>query len=165
MEDWGGVIDGLLGEVRKVVKEHNKGLTGFTDSVQAFVHAVDWKEPWIIGLFASHICMLVFILLTRKLSDIHTFLFIILLVMVYMAETVNQVLGDNWELFSNQNYFDKNGFFISVVYSSPLVILLMIVLVNQIIQMAKLMVKVKSAQLKVESRKATQQIKEQKKNK
>jgi hypothetical protein len=50
--------------------------------------------------------------------------------MVYMAETLNAALGANWQLFSRQNYFDANGFFVSMVYSCPNILLSLMVLVR-----------------------------------
>jgi hypothetical protein len=50
--------------------------------------------------------------------------------MVYLAETLNVALGANWQLFSRQNYFDTNGFFVSTVYSCPNILLSLMVLVR-----------------------------------
>jgi len=71
--------------------------------------------------------------------------------MVYLAETLNVALGANWQLFSRQNYFDTNGFFVSTVYSCPNILLSLMVLANQIYQMAQLMIKVKRAQFRAEA--------------
>lgn len=40
---------------------------------------------------------------------------------VYLAEKINRYLGDHWKSFASQNYFDRSGVFISVVWSGPLI--------------------------------------------
>ena len=47
-----------------------------------------------------------------------------------MSETLNRMLGQRWQSFAGQPYFDKNGIFISAVLSAPLVADMMIILVG-----------------------------------
>lgn len=147
MDDWGPLVDGFTDEVRKVINEHNEGLTTLKASFLAFVHAVDWTEPWIIGLFSWHFIMLVVIIATRRNSSMHSMLFFLLLGMIYMAEPINDVLADNWELFAGQPYFDKHGLFLSCVFSAPVMINVMVVTAFSLYGMTQMMIKVKRAQL------------------
>ena len=41
---------------------------------------------------------------------------------VYCAEYINDFAGRHWEDFAGQNYFDKNGVFVSVMFSAPLLV-------------------------------------------
>jgi transmembrane protein 18 len=38
-----------------------------------------------------------------------------------MAEKMNRYLGEHWRSFASQNYFDRSGVFISVIWSGPLI--------------------------------------------
>ena len=49
---------------------------------------------------------------------------------VYLAERLNRFLGKNWKSFSSQNYFDPSGLFMSVLWSGPLLVISMIILVS-----------------------------------
>lgn len=50
---------------------------------------------------------------------------------IYWAESLNRFLAKNIELFSAKHqYFDANGLFISVVYSTPLLLNLLVLLVS-----------------------------------
>lgn len=46
-----------------------------------------------------------------------------------MAESINSFLGKNWKSFSSQNYFDPNGLFISVLWSGPLLLITILIVV------------------------------------
>lgn len=48
---------------------------------------------------------------------------------VYFAENLNRVLRKNWKSFSTQNYFDPQGVFLSTLWSGPLLVIAMIILV------------------------------------
>ena len=49
---------------------------------------------------------------------------------VYLAESLNRFLGKNWKSFSSHNYFDPSGLFMSVLWSGPLLVISMIILVS-----------------------------------
>lgn len=38
---------------------NGKQKLSFWDTLQGFYHAIDWTEPWIIGLLAFHVVVLV----------------------------------------------------------------------------------------------------------
>ena len=46
------------------------------------------------------------------------------------TEDLNAYLATNWRSFSTQNYFDKNGVFVSVVFSGPMLAASMFLLLN-----------------------------------
>ena len=49
---------------------------------------------------------------------------------VYLAETLNIFLRDNWKSFAGQNYFDPRGLFLSVLWSGPLLVIAILILVS-----------------------------------
>lgn len=49
---------------------------------------------------------------------------------VYFAEIINGILSKNWKNFATQNYFDPNGVFLSALWSGPLLVISMIILVS-----------------------------------
>jgi hypothetical protein len=48
----------------------------------------------------------------------------------YFAETLNTLAREHWELFSTQQYFDKTGVFTSLVFSAPLILIALVILVR-----------------------------------
>lgn len=54
-----------------------------------FVSAVQWGEPWIIGLGVFHVVLLIAAVATRKNSNVQIALFGFILGLVYFAETLN----------------------------------------------------------------------------
>ena len=49
---------------------------------------------------------------------------------VFLAEQINSVASQNWKRFATQHYFDKHGVFISTIWSGPLVIIALVILVG-----------------------------------
>ncbi|MBA0775635.1 hypothetical protein Gotri_010753 [Gossypium trilobum] len=71
---------------------------------------------------------------------------------VYFAELLNGFLGGNWKKFANQNYFDPSGLFLSVLWSGPLLIIAIIILINTLFSMCYLIVRWKKAELRHRAR-------------
>ena len=49
---------------------------------------------------------------------------------VYSAQYLNSYGAQNWEQFATQNYFDSKGFFISMMFSFPLLLMAILILVS-----------------------------------
>lgn len=49
---------------------------------------------------------------------------------VYFSESINEYAAENWESFSEKQYFDKNGLFISTVLSIPVLLNCMLMIVS-----------------------------------
>lgn len=67
--------------------------------------------------------------------------------MVYLAQMLNGVLHSHWESFSTQDYFDSSGLFLSVVYSGPLMLILVFVLGNMLIAVSSMLIHVKRKEI------------------
>ncbi|KAF3574333.1 hypothetical protein F2Q69_00059052, partial [Brassica cretica] len=71
---------------------------------------------------------------------------------VYFAESLNRLLRKHWKSFSTQNYFDPHGVFLSVLWSGPLLVIAMIILINTLFSLCYLIVKWKRAELRHRAR-------------
>lgn len=49
---------------------------------------------------------------------------------VYFSESINEYAALNWRTFSKQQYFDDNGLFISTVFSIPILLNCMLLIVS-----------------------------------
>ncbi|ESQ33353.1 hypothetical protein EUTSA_v10008956mg [Eutrema salsugineum] len=145
-------MDLMADLVQKLSGELRTGLQPAYENFLGFFHAIDWKEPWIMGLMAFHALLLMVTLLSRRHLNFHMFLFLMALAGVYFAETLNRLLRKNWKRFSTQNYFDPHGVFLSVLWSGPLLVIAMIILINTLFSLCYLIVKWKRAELRHRAR-------------
>ncbi|XP_059631908.1 uncharacterized protein LOC132274608 [Cornus florida] len=156
MEDLKSAMDDQMNQMADLVErftaELRSGLRPAYDNFIGFFHAIDWKEPWLICLMLFHIVLLVVTFISRKNVNFQMCLFLLALSGVYLAETVNRLLGDNWKSFAGQNYFDPHGVFLSVLWSGPLLIVAIIILVNILFSLCQLMVRWKRAELRHRAR-------------
>lgn len=138
--------------VQKLSTELRSGLRPAYDNFMGFFHAIDWKEPWLMCLLAFHAVLLIMVIFSRKKTNFQMFLFLLALLGVYFAESLNKFLGDNWKKFASQNYFDQSGLFLSVLWSGPLLSIAIIILINTLFSMCYLIVKWKKAELRHRAR-------------
>lgn len=54
---------------------------------------------------------------------------------VYFSESINEYAALNWRTFSKQQYFDDNGLFISTVFSIPILLNCMLLIVSILLYM------------------------------
>lgn len=153
MDQMASIVQGLSTSLRMQWGEFKQN-GGFWYPVLAFVHAVDWTEPWLIGLMAFHLVLLVVAIATRKQGNTQAVLFFGTLVSVYFAERLNSFLLRHWRSFATQPYFDSHGVFISTVWSGPLLLISTVILLNSMVMMTQMMIKWKRAELKHKARAA-----------
>uniref|UniRef100_A0AAR5Q732 Transmembrane protein 18 n=2 Tax=Dendroctonus ponderosae TaxID=77166 RepID=A0AAR5Q732_DENPD len=119
----------------------------------AYLSNIEWRDPWLIGLFTFHLSIFMMAILTRNYGNFQALLFFFLLLLVYFSENINNLASTNWKIFSRQQYFDSNGLFISIVFSMPILINCMLMVGNWLYQSTQLMTTLKTAQLKEKLRK------------
>ena len=124
----------------------------FMADVTGFYHAVDWSERWLLGLAAFHVLVWTIAVGFRHYDNVQIVLLLAVLGVIYCAETINRIAGENWRSFATQNYFDKRGVFISVMFSTPLLACSMFVLLNALRSASSLLIAVKRKELKAEMR-------------
>ncbi|KAL3634727.1 hypothetical protein CASFOL_021781 [Castilleja foliolosa] len=145
-------VDQMADLVEKLSSELRSGLKPAYENFMGFFHAIDWKEPWLIGLISFYVLLLLVAFLSRKNINFQMCLFLLSLGGVYLAERFNQFLAGNWKSFAGQNYFDTNGLFLSVLWSGPLLVLAILILVNTLFSLCYLIVRWKRAELKHRAR-------------
>ncbi|CAM9208280.1 unnamed protein product [Phaeothamnion confervicola] len=150
------MVNDLQASILEAFRERNgpnAGPQGLVENAEAFCHAVDWSERWIQGLLVFHLAMLTLVLTTRRRFNFQVVLFLVICILVRMAERVNTALAARWQQFSRQNYFDEHGIFAAVMWGGPLLLLCgfqMVRSLNFLYMSANLLVEVKSEQFRRE---------------
>lgn len=126
-----------------------KPINGIITYFQSF----DWSEPWLYGLFFFYIFLYTSVYITRRNSTIQSFTFMLILLVVYMAEDLNEYLAKNHKQFTSHQYFDSNGLFISIVMSTPLLFASAFIAANWFRLSTELMTQVKTLQIQQRMRK------------
>ncbi len=70
---------------------------------------------------------------------------------VFSAQRINSIAQENYKSFAGQAYFDQGGFFVSVMWSAPLLVLATCILVNLLLQTCAMMAQVKAQQFRREA--------------
>ena len=114
-----------------------------------YLTSIDWSEPWFSGLGMFHIVCALLTIFTRKTGVIQAVYFGILMLLVLCAEQINTWAASNWQLFARQQYFDSNGLFISTVFSMPLLINCLVIVVCWLFDVGILISDVKRLKFRV----------------
>ncbi|XP_049612263.1 transmembrane protein 18 [Syngnathus scovelli] len=121
-------------------------------SIWTFLMSVKWSEPWLIGGFAFHLACLCLTVVTCKYYRAQICHFLLILALVYSAEYFNEVAAMNWRSFSEFQYFDSRGMFISLVFSIPLLCNAVIIVAVWLHRSFSTMTELKTLQLKRKAR-------------
>ncbi|CAN9507433.1 unnamed protein product [Ophioblennius macclurei] len=121
-------------------------------SIWTFLMSVQWSEPWLVGLLVFHaVCVLVTVVTCRfyRAQICH---FLLIVALVYSAEYLNELAALNWRSFSEFQYFDSKGMFISLVFSIPLLLNAVIIVMVWVYRTFSTMTELKTLQLKRKAR-------------
>uniref|UniRef100_A0A7S0VAA5 Transmembrane protein 18 n=1 Tax=Polytomella parva TaxID=51329 RepID=A0A7S0VAA5_9CHLO len=158
MDIFPDTFQAVASEIKRKWKEFEEDESFYT-MFMGFIHAVDWKEPWIILTLVLVASCFMIAITTRKRTDIQGLLFTICMAIVFMGERLNALGHRHWEKFSTQDYFDPRGVFFSAVLAGPLLLVLLILLINYLITCSSLLVEMKRKQLILEARRRAKEDK------
>ncbi|KAL7988025.1 hypothetical protein Chor_006944 [Crotalus horridus] len=108
----------------------------------------DWSEPWILTLVFFHIVCLLFTYLSFQHYRFQIGLFLSIMILVFCAEYINEVAAANWRFFSKHQYFDSQGMFISLVFSTPLLLNGILIVIAWVYKTVNVMTELKTIQQK-----------------
>uniref|UniRef100_A0ACD6AFN2 Uncharacterized protein n=1 Tax=Avena sativa TaxID=4498 RepID=A0ACD6AFN2_AVESA len=126
------------GAIRPRIHRDRGGFAPVVDSFVGFFHAIDWKVTTI----------------SRRNIKFQLILSALVFSGIFLAEKLNTFLAQNWKCFTSQNYFDPQGLLISVMWSGPLFVITILIMVNTLVMLCMLMLRWKRAELKHRAREA-----------
>jgi hypothetical protein len=138
-------------------------LAGLVKEFCRFRDSVDWNQSWLWGLGAYYVVFLLTLLITRRRIVVQGVLFAICLLFVPLSQPLNTLARTHWKVFASANYFGENGFFVSIMFGIPHILLAIVALINLLILTGQLAIQVKQMQFKHERKEKAQ--KETKKTK
>jgi hypothetical protein len=142
--------------MRALRDKFGEAKSSFHADAMGFVHAVDFRERWLLALLAFHVALWLLIVSTRSRQNAQFALFISVLGAIRAAERLNALGAARWESFAGQNYFDQHGVFMAVLWCAPLLGDAFLVVYFALRSSAALLVQVKRAELR-QNRKAVAQ--------
>jgi transmembrane protein 18 len=150
-------------DVRKMAHESASAPQDFREEWQAFTHAINWTQPWLICILCFEVLLLVTVLLFRNNINVQISVFAVICGIVFCAERINSFCAENSASFADQQYFDEHGVFTGVLLCAPLLTIAFVQLCNMIRLTSNMLITVKRNQLKTQ-RNTQHKEKEKEKN-
>jgi hypothetical protein len=100
------------------------------ENVMGFYHAIDWKEPFIVGLLAFLLSMWALVIVTRRHVEVQMGLLVLVCGIAYFAPTASSFAAPHWRAIARQNYFDRQGIFAMLMVTLPMTLLAFVQLVS-----------------------------------
>ena len=141
-------MDDLRTSILKSLSSSHGSSSSFYDSAMGFYHAVNWNQRWLQIFLLGHVVLLIATITTRTRLEIQVGILVFICGCGFLAQPLNGVLHERWQEFADQDYFDENGLFISVVFSGPLLFIGFVQVISLIVHSSSLMIQAKRAQLR-----------------
>ncbi|KAJ3249408.1 hypothetical protein HDU78_003194 [Chytriomyces hyalinus] len=133
----------------------------FKADLAAFVDAVDWSDRIFPKLAAFHVVVSLFVAYLfwskRATSVLGFSVLIVLAALILAAEQLNTWAAANYNLIAQTNYFDKNGAFITTVFSGPLLANILIYMFAVLREVSSTLITAKRKQLGMDKVKSPKQ--------
>jgi len=157
-------LNGMAQNVINDALSKHVGPQNVMEHIEAFKSAITWGEPFIIGLLCFHfVAFILAIMLSRSNNFGARISFLLFLgVVVRSAERLNEYGRENWESFATQDYFDKNGIFVTIMLSAPLLSICFFMMISYVREATRLMVEVKTFKLKEQNKRRKKESKKTK---
>merc|ERR1712032_1200300 len=125
------------------------------EHIAAFSSAINWGEPFIRCLLALHVVMILLAVIfsRKKIFGGQVATFGLLATLVWRTEWLNTYGAAHWRDFATQNYFDKGGVFVGVMYAAPLMLICLCMIIDMIHEASGLLVQVKRLEIKKKEQK------------
>ncbi len=126
------LVEGLKGEIRR------------------FVSSVDWSQRWLQGLGLYFAVLVLIVLVTRRRTAWQAGLMGFCLLQAALSQPLNGLARAHWKSFASANYFGDRGFFVSIMFGFPHLVVAVLALINLLVATAQLAVTVKRMQFQKE---------------
>ncbi|GAB1606265.1 transmembrane protein 18-like isoform X1 [Argonauta hians] len=118
----------------------------------SYLESVDWSERWFLGLGVFHVLCALLTIFTKSHGTSQSLHFAVMLLLVYSAKYINEWAATNYRLFAQQQYFDSNGLFISLVFSVPILLNCLVIVILWLWNVGHLIAEVKRTKYKLKAK-------------
>ncbi|XP_003388467.1 PREDICTED: transmembrane protein 18-like [Amphimedon queenslandica] len=114
----------------------------------AVISKVNWSEPFLIAVIIFHLLCLVCILVCRRRPYLLSAILLILGLVCFAGEYINEWAAANSHQFLSEQYFDSTGVFISLILSIPLLLECFVILICLFVESCSIMQQIAVAKMK-----------------
>lgn len=123
-------MSGIEDQMKALMRDTSRAPKDMYEHFMAFASAVDWKESIVRGLIAFHGISWLLLLVFRTNVEVQVVAFFVVCFLVFLAERINTWCATNWQAIASQDYFDASGVFAGMMFSGPLLLMLLFQLVS-----------------------------------
>ena len=137
------------------------------EEISAFFSAVDFKVDgkWIYPLLACHLILFLLVVKMRKRVEILGIMFILLAIPLRLSSMINTYLSPIHGLFSSQNYFTKDGIFLSCFFSLPFLLICCLIVFFLVLEAGRMLIVVKRLGVGEKGKRMAKEARDRKGNK